>query len=741
VSNQAVPNPAESIGPAFGQADLTNCERELIHLAGSVQPHGLMLALREPDLRIVQASANVQTLLGHPVEQLLNQPVAELGGDIDAAIRRACAAATDLADPSPLRCTVQVGGTPREFEGTLHRVLTATGGRVLLVEIEPVGARQGEVDTVDIPTPQLRELVGAAVQRLSDAASIGTLADGVVRCFRDMLGYDRVMVYKFDPDGHGKIIAEARDPRLASLLGHHYPATDIPQRARELYLRNRLRVLVDVHYVPSPLVPRQLPGTGEELDMSMCQLRSMSPLHLQYLKNMGVTATLVVSLVREGRLWGLIACHHDTPRNLRFAVRAAADLLAEVAATRIAAIENYAHAQVAIQVRRLEQRLVEATSTEGDWRLALFRNPRTVLQPLDATGAALFHEGELLTAGEVPSTAELRTLLQWIDAQPFDGLFSCSSVARANPALESLTSTASGVLAVKLSVSSPDYLVWFRKEQLLTVTWAGDPSKPMVAKNPLELSPRSSFAAWSEIVRGTALPWSNSELALGRAFGASLVDIIVQINAVRLLIAEHQLAQVRSTVGNAAEPVVIGNVGGRTLFANQAFSKLRGHGSATALDDLPGLFAETDLVRALLQSLAHERQPWRGELGLRLADGGALPVAVRAEVVPARDGSVLGFFMIVTDLADTQRAVEARRHLELSLSQAVDSSPARDGPRAAGTNAQGDVMGAILANASVAAMDIADGGSAATMAPLLVELEQSTRRAAQLYGRMNLFGA
>ena len=154
----------------------------------------------------------------------------------------------------------------------------------------------------------------------------------------------------------------------------------------------------------------------QKLDMSMCHLRSRSPLHLQYLKNMAVTATLVVSLVREGRLWGLIACHHYSTRNLRFAVRAAADLLAEVAATRIAAIENHAHAQVTIQVRRLEQRLVEATSTEGDWRLALFRNARTVLQPLEASGAALFHEGELLTAGETPSTAELRALVQWVDS-------------------------------------------------------------------------------------------------------------------------------------------------------------------------------------------------------------------------------------------------------------------------------------------------------------------------------------
>jgi two-component system, chemotaxis family, sensor kinase Cph1 len=147
---------------------------------------------------------------------------------------------------------------------------------------------------------------------------------------RDLTGYDRVMVYKFDPDGHGKVIAEARDPRLESLLGHHYPATDIPQRARELYLRNRVRMLVDVNYRPAPLVPRCRPDTERELDMSMCQLRSMSPLHLQYLRNMGVTGTLVVSLVREGRLWGLIACHHYSPRHLRPACARPADLLAEV---------------------------------------------------------------------------------------------------------------------------------------------------------------------------------------------------------------------------------------------------------------------------------------------------------------------------------------------------------------------------------------------------------------------------
>jgi len=230
-----------------------------------------------------------------------------------------------------------------------------------------------------------------------------------------------------------------------------------------------------------------------------------------------------------------------------------------------------------------------------------------------------------------------------------------------------------------------------------------------------------------------------SEIALGRAFGASLVDIIVQINAVRLLIAEHQLAQVRNTVGSSNEPVVIADASGRGLFANDAFASLARRAPGAPLDNLASLFSEQSLVRSVLASLVQERQPWRGELSLAVANGKAVPVAVRAEVVPARDGSVLGFFIIFVDLTDSQRAAEARRHLEQSLTRPVDDTTAREDLRTAGDIDRGDVIGAILANASLAAMDIADGGSAPSIAPLLEEVEVSTRRASELYERIRLF--
>jgi two-component system, chemotaxis family, sensor kinase Cph1 len=708
--------------PAPGAVNLSNCEREPIHLIGSVQSHGVLLAVREADGVVVQASRNTLAVLSLALAEVLDAPLSTFGGDLADQLAH-LARGSELVEPVALQCVLAPQGKRRRFEGAVHRA--APG--LLVVELEALDPLPGQQGLTDLAPEVLAGTLSAAVQRFSSAPSIGTLADGVVQAMRDLTGYDRVMVYKFDPDGHGKVIAESRHPRLASLLGHHYPASDIPQRARALYLRNRVRMLVNVDDAPQPLEPPLLPPSGQPLDMSMCTLRTMSPIHLQYLRNMGVTASFSASLVREGQLWGLVTAHHYSPRCLRRTVRAAVELLAEVASTRIAAIENYAHAQVALMVRRLEQRLVEATSTEGDWRYAIFRNPRTLLQPLEATGAALFHDGELLTSGEVPSTPELRSLLDWVDGQAGEEPFACASLGKAEASLAALTPTASGVLAVRLSTSRPDYLMWFRKEQLLTVTWAGNPSKPMVDDNPLELSPRRSFDAWSEIVRGTAVPWSSTELALARAIGVALVDIIVQVQAVRLLIAEHQLAQVRNAVGGAREPVVVADMQGHVIFANDAFHDLSPR-RLVAGENLAERFAEPALVHAALQQLRAAPQAWRRNLEL-VGAAGPLPVAARGEVVTGRDGLRLGFIFVLTDLREARRAAQAREQLEVSLRQAARLT----------LHEADEVVTAILSNASLAAMDISDAPGGPPVAGILNEVEASTRRAAALYAQIRSF--
>ena len=706
--------------PAFGQADLSNCEREAIHLAGAVQPHGALLLLQEPELLVLQASANATQVLGDSAAGLVGHPLARLGGDAAAQVQDRLGALGE----APLPLAVQLAG--RRFEGTLHR--PAGGGLVLeLCDVARPFA-------VALQGAERSARIAAAVQRFTGCASIGTLADAIVSVMRELSGYDRVLLYRFDADGHGSVVAEARDPRQPSLLGHHYPASDIPAQARRLYVLNRVRVLDDVDAVVAPLEPALRPDTGAPLDMSWCPLRAMSPMHLQYLRNMGVKASLSASLVRDGQLWGLIACHHHRePRGVRLALRTAIELLAEVAATRIAAVENYAHAQVALLVRRLEQRLIDATSVEGDWRLALLRSPNTLLQPLEASGAALFHDGEVLTTGEAPSTPELRQLLAWVDRQPLDGpaetTFACSSVERAHAPLATITPTACGVLAVKLSRTRPDWLMWFRKEQLHTVTWAGDPNKPVDAADPTQLSPRRSFSAWSEIVRGTAVPWSISERVMARAVGAALVDIIVQVHAVRLLIAETQLAQIRATADAATEPVLVLRPDGRLIFANQAFAALAGGRAPAAEQAAETLFADANRVREVLAGLGH--QPWRGEWTLQRRGAPPLPVAVRAESVPGRDAASLGVIVALTDLSEMRATAEARRELEAALAQAAGIAPGAQAARQ-----PDEVLGAILTNASLAAMDIAEAAVGPTMAPLLHELEASARRATALYAQM-----
>lgn len=710
--------------PPFGAADLTNCERELIHLAGSIQPYGTLLVMREPDLTVVQASVNTEQTLGVAHRDLLGQPIVRLGGDLAEQIAR-MAKSNLLMQATPIRATVQHNGTDVALEGALHRLSRG----VLIVELEPAHDFESSELASTLPV-----VLAEAVGRIASAATLLQLGDEVVRCVRQLTGYDRVMVYQFDADGHGEVIAEAREEHLEPFLGQHYPASDIPQRARELYLRNRVRVLTDVDYTPVPIVPRHSPQSGEELDMSLCNLRSMSPLHLQYLRNMGVTATLVASLVREGRLWGLIACHHYSAKSVVGELRAACELLSEVTSTRISVLENHAQIEAELFVRELEHRLVRSATETGDWRDALFDHPvEQLLRPLDASGTALFYQGEILTAGETPTRPELRAIAAWLERDNREPLFHTSSLPRVNRELQPLAGLATGLLAIELSRGDGEYLVWFRKEQIRTVTWAGNPGKPMhVGNDPLDLSPRRSFAAWSELVRDTAKPWTQTELAIAAAMRMSLVDMILQMRALRALIADRQATSTLSVIEAAGEPMILADGEGKILIVNDAFHRLieRPLLQLRNIDDLPILSGDQTRTREILQRIGVERQPWRGEIRLTNGTAGDLPVAVRADPVPGLRGEIVGYIMIFTDLRQQREARDTRARLERAI---AESSGAPLGGVAAMLSSDFDkLLSAVLANASAAILQITDTTAEASTGLLLRELEGATRRAAEL---------
>jgi len=718
-----------STHPAFGTADLTNCERELIHLAGSIQQHGVLLVLEEPSLKILQVGGNARALLGSAPEQLLGRTLAEVSPELEADLRQVLdAAQTGLPVPFSHR---RKAPAEDELEGMVHR----TERQGLLLELERwTGPEKDAVGALGDALPaRLRDIIA----QITTATSIESLCELIAHELRQLIGYDRVMVYRFDPDGHGEVVAEARDPELDSYLGLHYPASDIPQRARELYLRTRVRVLADVRYTPAPLVPRLSPMTGTELDMSLSYLRSMSPLHLQYLQNMGVTATLVTSLVKDGRLWGLIACHHYSPRRMPYEMRAGCELLSEVFSTRLAALDAQAGAQAELLIRRLEQQIMEAVSISGEWHQALFEVVRAVLQPLGATGGALLYEGQTLTAGVVPSTEELTRLVGWVAEQDSGSLFQSSTIGRLEPSFAKLAHVASGTLAIRLTASRLDYLIWFRKEQIQTVRWAGDPRKPVLGDDPLHLSPRRSFAEWTEQVRGTAKPWGEREIAIARMLQASLADSIQQVQAVRVLFAARQLSAVSRVAERSGEPMVILDARDRVLLVNNAFRRLVGADAPVgSLEDLAAQFSDSPRLLEVVERVRRDQLPWAGELAV-LSRGQPVPMAVRADAVPAVEGGLLGTLLLLTDLRERREAEAVRRR----LSRTIAAGGAEEGSSPGESAEFGQVMDAVLTNARLAVTSISGAGEEAHHPVALRSIESLTRRAAELARQMLSFAS
>ncbi|WP_237216296.1 GAF domain-containing protein [Falsiroseomonas oryziterrae] len=714
------PGPAEpafgvEAEPAFGEADLANCERERIHLAGSIQPHGLLLLVREPDHVVIQASANAAALLG--LDAVLGQRLRDLGGDLAAAVLPRTLEALD-AGLTTMRVTA--GAEGRAFDAMLHR--PAGGG--LMVELEPAQ-----------PPHDIARRVETALQAFLSCYALRQLCEEAARVFRDIGGHDRVMVYRFADEGHGEVFAEQRRADLESYLGNRYPASDIPQVARRLYEKNRLRVVADVHYEPVMLEPRLNPLTGDELDLSLSMLRSVSPMHVQYLKNMGVGATMVASVMVGGRLWGLVACHHETPRRPPLAVRAAAELLAEALGTRIAALESFVQAQAELSVRRLEQRLVEAISREGDWRAALFDSPATLLHPLGATGAVLLFEGQVQTLGEVPATPHLRALGDWLDAQP-RGLVQTHSLRQEAPGLDAITPVAAGILAVPISASSGEYLVWMRPEQQRTLIWGGDPTKPVeISEDGLRtLAPRRSFAKWHQLVEGSAEPWSAKDVATARLIGDSVADVVIQFRSVRLLIAEDQLAQVRRQVAVSEQPVLICDARGAIALVNDAFDRLlpglRG-ARPRRIEELAPFFAHPAEIRRRLHELVENRQSWSGEL--RLADDDAeagRPMLVRADPVFSSPDRILGFVLLFNDLGERKAADAARRRFQDVI---AESHRTRAGwlDRHADMVFQG-ILASLVENAQLAALEIAEGVEVGRMPEMLESVRASVARTTEV---------
>ena len=496
----------------FGQADLTTCDREPIHVPGSIQPHGLMLVVHRESLAL-QQFAGASRLLGVEPEaiahcalsQLFKAPTLKL---IRQSLRH------PVAEPIVLHNVNSRHGTVT-LDITVH-----AQGALGIIEVEAAG--RGTV-TVDALSP-----VRTLLLELPSTASIAACCQATATQVRLVTGFDRVMVYHFQHDGSGKVIAEDKAARLPPFLGLHYPDSDIPRQARALYLRNWLRLVPDVGYTAAPLQAGALAGSQEPLDMGQCILRSVSPIHLEYLRNMGVGATLTLSIVVGGQLWGLIACHHDTARHLQAELRSACELITQIFSMQLQARIAMDMAQRLMAPAHLQEALARSMLADGDVASALVCGDASLLKLIEAGRAAVYLDGKFSIQGQAPPTVFLAELVQWLHVQDRHVIDTHALGADFAPA-RAFADIASGLLAVSLSRVKPDYVLWFRPEVVRTVTWAGHPGKLVTpGPNGDRLTPRKSFAAWEASVHQQSSPWDEVDLAAAHAFRLWLLESVLQ---------------------------------------------------------------------------------------------------------------------------------------------------------------------------------------------------------------------
>lgn len=499
------------------QVDLTNCDREPIHVPGRIQPHGVLLAIAEPELRIVQASANTAQHFGLAPEALLDQPLAQLLGDEYIDYLRNTLAIEQL-DQNPLYIwTAQINGSEQRFDGLIHR-----HQGVLILELEPA-------DTSRSVKSDFYRIVKSIVGKLQRTTSFEAFCDAAALEVRALTGFDRVMIYRFDADGHGEVIAEALADSLEPFLGLHYPASDIPKQARALYLRNWLRLIPDARYAPADIVPTLTPGTNAPLDLSYSVLRSVSPIHLEYLANMGVRASMSISLVDDGELWGLIACHHYAAKHLPYEVRSACEFLGQAVSLQLTAKQNTEDYEYRARISAVGAQLVQQMAQADRWEQALTADSPNLLDLIGSGGAALVFDGQVTTLGQTPADQDIQALIAWLGTQPESGIYSSASLASGYPALARCKDTASGVLAAPISREMGEYLLWFRPEVIQTVDWGGEPAKAVeLHEDGVRLSPRKSFELWRQTVALHALPWKSYEIAAAAELRNAILTVVLR---------------------------------------------------------------------------------------------------------------------------------------------------------------------------------------------------------------------
>ncbi len=502
------------------EINLTSLKQPSIHVLTQIQPHGVVLILQESDLTILQVSRNSSTALGIVAEQLLGRSLDSILDPFQFDRLQAGLAYNNLDLINPTKIWVRRKGDDYQvFDAVFHR--SADG--FLVLELEPALTQE------NIPFLSFYHLAKASINQLEATSSLRDFCQIIVQEVRNVTGFDRVMLYKFDNDGHGEVLAEEKLDEMESYLGLHFPESDIPQPARKMFVSNWIRVIPDAYAEPVELFPATNPLTHQPVDLTLSILRSPFSCHLEYLHNMGVSASLTISLMKDQKLWGLIACHHRTPKYVPYELRKACEFLGRVIFAEISTREEAADYSYRTMLARVQSALIGQMSEADNFVDGLTQYEPNLLDLTDATGAAVCLNGKWTTIGRTPSEEELNYLLQWLAKTVKDEVFYTDSLPLIYSDAQRYTEVASGLLVIPISKRS--YVLWFRPEVIQTVNWGGDPNHAYELKksdNQARLCPRKSFSSWKETVRLKSLPWKPVEVQASLELRKAIVNIVLR---------------------------------------------------------------------------------------------------------------------------------------------------------------------------------------------------------------------
>jgi light-regulated signal transduction histidine kinase (bacteriophytochrome) len=638
---------------------LLRCEDEPIRVPGSVQQHGFFLLVDSSFERVLVASANTERFLNLPLKLIL-------GSSLDALLGRELNLALGSLRSQP----------PNELpSGVMYLGAFRLGDNQFSVMMHSIGSGNGVVNRA-LEFEQKDRLVGpelmnsvitnfvASLERLENEQD---LCEALSEKIAELTGFDRVMLYSFNAEGHGTVLSEINNGRLPRYLGLRFPASDIPKQARELYVVNTTRIIPDASYEPSPLVGA---STGQavqlgQLDLSLSVLRSVSPIHLQYMKNMGTVASMSVSIVLSGKLWGLVSCHATEAKTVPYLIRSACDMLTKMAVTRLSAFQADSRLRELMHFHSAQRALLTILASEQNYLAALTRQCSRLMTIANASGAAVLVDGKYFSAGLVPDDATLERLSGWLDEDEDREIFASSHLESVLPWTESIRDVASGLIAVRISSVRRRYVLWFRPEVVSTVEWAGEPVKQMAVDT--RLTPRASFHQWKEIVHGRSEPWMLTEIESAADFRSALITVGLHRAEEAIELGEARFQQLTQAL-----PVKIfaTDASGRLTYVNERWLE---SGLAPA-----GLWFEQALLRTedaeMSAALWHEcvttGKNFEAEVRLLVGDSGAERWNY-ARVVPfQRAGAMragwIGTFVDLTESRERELAMRMTEKLALT---------------------------------------------------------------------------